>query len=198
MLPSGTFRGVPVISAAETDMSMRRTFAVASVGVLHAAALKRATAAFGIAFIMSAHAAVIAQTPDFTGTWRFNQAKSSANIAGNTPNVPFPSQLVVKQSATEVSIESTSVRQQPISAVFKLDGSKVTVQAPSGISETGEGRFQSANLIITTRRSFSSPAGETVVDFREVWTHNGNSLSIVKTRTQDGDSSSETAVFDRM
>jgi hypothetical protein len=52
--------------------------------------------------------------------------------------------------------------------------------------------------VLTTRRSFSSPAGETVVDFKEVWTLNGNSLSIVKTRTQDGDSNSETAVFDKM
>ncbi|NOT25196.1 MAG: hypothetical protein HOP16_03740 [Acidobacteria bacterium] len=160
--------------------------------------MKRVTAAFGVVLVMSAHSAVFAQSPDFTGTWRFNQAKSSPNIAGNTPVVPFPSQLVVKQSATDVSIDSTSVRQQPVSAVFKLDGSKITVQAPSGITETGEGRFQGANLVITTRRSFSSPAGETVVEFREVWTLNGNSLSIVKTRTLDGDASTETAVFDKM
>lgn len=145
------------------------------------------------------HAAAFAQArPDFSGTWRFNQAKSSPNIAGNTPIVPFPSQLVVKQTATELHVDGTSVRQQPTSAVFKLDGSKVSVQAPSGITETGEAKLEGSNLVITSRRSFTSPLGETVVDFKEVWTLNGNALTIEKTRTESGDSATEKAVFDRM
>ena len=161
--------------------------------------MKRLTIVLSLALSMGAQAVMFAQAkPDFTGTWRFNQAKSNPNIAGNTPNIPFPSQIVVKQSAAEVAIDSTSVRQQPLSAVFKLDGSKVTVQAPSGISETGEAKLEGANLVVTSRRSFSSPAGETVVNFREVWSLNGNVLTIVKTRTQEGESTSETAVFDKM
>ena len=108
--------------------------------------------------------------PDFSGTWRYNQGKSNPNTAGNTPNIAFPSQIVVKQTATEISVDSTSVRQQPVSAVYKLDGSKVTVQAPSGISETGEAKIDGGNLVITSRRSFSSPAGDIVIDFKEVWT----------------------------
>jgi hypothetical protein len=95
-------------------------------------------------------------------------------------------------------VESTSVRQAPLTVVFKLDGSKVTVQAPRGITETGEARFDGATLIVTTRRSFSSPAGETVVDFRETWRLNGSVLSIEKTRTQSGDSATETAVYDKV
>lgn len=136
--------------------------------------------------------------PDFSGTWRFNQAKSSPNIAGNTPIVPFPSQLVVKQTPTEFHVEGTSVRQQPTSAVFKLDGSKVSIKAPSGITETGEARLEGTALVITTRRSFTSPLGETVVDFKEVWTLSGNALTIEKTRTESGDSATEKAVFDKL
>ena len=62
------------------------------------------------------------------------------------------------------------MRQQPTSALFKLDGSKVTIKAPSGITETGEAKLEGANLVITSRRSFTSPLGETIVDFKEVWT----------------------------
>ena len=153
----------------------------------------------GVALTLGASAAVWAQArPDFSGTWRFNQAKSSPNIAGNTPNIPFPSQLVVMQTATDLSVASTSVRQQPVSAVYKLDGSTVTVQAPSGITETGAARFEGAGVVITSRRSFSSPAGDTVVEFREVWRLSGSALTIEKTRTQEGESTSETAVFDKM
>ena len=145
------------------------------------------------------HAVTLAQTrPDFTGTWRYNQGKSNPNTSGNTPNIAFPSQIVVKQTPTEISVDSTSVRQQPVSAVYKLDGSKVAVQAPPGISETGEARIDGGNLVITSRRSFSSPAGDIVNDFKEVWTVTGNTLTIVKTRIQSGDSITEKAVYDKV
>jgi hypothetical protein len=150
-----------------------------------------------LALVLQAPARAQAR-PDFSGTWRFNQAKSSANIAGNTPIVAFPSQLVVKQTATELQVDGSSVRQQPTSAVYKLDGSKVPVKAPAGITESGEARIEGANLVITTRRSFTSPLGETVVDFKEVWTISGNTLTIEKTRTESGDSATEKAVFDKM
>ena len=161
--------------------------------------MKRVMIVLGVALTLGVQTVALAQArPDYSGTWRFNQAKSSPNIAGNTPNVPFPSQIVVMQTPTELSVASTSVRQQPLSAVYKLDGSKVTVQAPSGILETGEARFEGANVVITSRRSFSSPAGETVVDFKEIWSLTGTALTIEKTRTQEGESTSEKAVFDKV
>jgi hypothetical protein len=161
--------------------------------------MKRMVIVAGVCLALVADAAAFAQArPDFSGSWRFNQAKSSPNIAGNTPLVPFPSQLVVKQTAGELHVEGTSVRQQPTSAVFKLDGSKVSIKAPSGITETGEAKFDGSALVITSRRSFTSPLGETIVDFKEVWTLNGAALTIEKTRTESGDAATEKAVFDRM
>ena len=161
--------------------------------------MKHVATVAGVCLALALQAAASAQTrPDFSGTWRFNQAKSSPNIAGNTPIVPFPSQLVVKQTPTELHVEGTSVRQQPTSAVFKLDGSKVSIKAPSGITETGEAKFEGSSVVITSRRSFTSPLGETIVDFKEVWTLSGNTLTIEKTRIESGDSATEKAVFDKM
>jgi hypothetical protein len=160
--------------------------------------MKRLTIVLVVALALGVQAVTLAQTrPDFSGTWRLNVGKSGPNVAGNTPNIPFPSQIVVKQTPTDIFVESTSVRQQPVSGVYKLDGSKVTVQAPQGISETGEAKFDGANLVITSRRSFSSPAGEVVVDFKEVWSINGSVLTIEKTRTQSGDTSNSKAVYDK-
>ena len=161
--------------------------------------MKRWMIVLGVALTLGVPAVALAQArPDYSGTWRFNQAKSSPNIAGNTPNVPFPSQIVVKQTPTDLAVESTSIRQQPLSAVYKLDGSKVTVQAPQGISETGEARFEGATVVIVSRRSFPSPGGEIVADFEETWSLSGNVLTIEKTRTQEGESTSEKAVFDKL
>jgi hypothetical protein len=157
-------------------------------------------AGMGFALTLAAPTETLAQTrPDFSGTWRISQAKSSRNVVGNTPDIQFPSQLDVKQSATDIAVTATSVRQQPVSATYKLDGSKVSVQAPQGITETGEAMVNGSTLVITSRRSFSSPAGDVVVDFKEVWTVSGNELTIEKTRTQVGDTpSTQKAVYDKM
>jgi hypothetical protein len=162
--------------------------------------MRRLTIAASIALILGAQAISLAQArPDFSGTWRISQSKSSRNVVGNTPDIQFPSQLEVKQSATDISVVATSVRQQPLSATYKLDGSKVNVQAPAGITETGQAMLNGPNLVITSRRSFSSPAGDVVVDFKEVWTVNGNELTIEKTRTQVGDTpSTQKAVYDKV
>ena len=142
--------------------------------------------------------AVFAQSaPNLAGTWRLNFDKSGDRIAGNGADVPFPSQMVIVQTPTELTVERTSVRQDPFKAVFKLDGSRVTVAAPAGITETAAAKFDGATLVVTSRRSFSSPAGDTVIEFQEVWTVNGNELSVKKTVTQDGSSDTETAVYDR-
>ncbi len=69
--------------------------------------------------------------PDLSGTWVLNYDKSGPEVAGNGADVPFPSQMVVAQSPTELSVKRSSVRQSPFAAVYKLDGSRVTVEAPT-------------------------------------------------------------------
>jgi hypothetical protein len=161
--------------------------------------MRRVVIALGLVLMVGVvHETRAQATPDLSGTWRFNQGKSSSGIAGNTPIIPFPSQIVVKQSPTELYVASTSVRQAPVTATYKLDGSRVAVEASRGIAETGEARWQGATLVITSRRSFSSPAGETVVEFKEVWTLDGNVLTIEKTRIEGGESTTEKAVYDRV
>jgi len=163
--------------------------------------MKRLMIVLSVALALGGQTVAFAQArPDFSGSWRLNVGKSGPNVAGNTPNIPFPSQIAVKQTPTDIAIESTSVRQQPVSAVYKLDGSKVSVQAPAGITETGEAKFDGERLSISSRRSFSSPAGDIVVEFKEVWSLTGNVLTIQKTRTQSGESTTEKsqAVYDKL
>jgi len=162
--------------------------------------MQRLTIALSVALTLGAQTVAFAQgRPDFSGTWRISQSKSSRNVIGNTPDIQFPSQIEVKQTATDISVVATSVRQRPLSATYKLDGSKVDVQTPEGITETGQAMLNGANLVITSRRSFSSPAGDVVVDFKEVWTANGSELTVEKTRTQVGDTpSTQKAVYDKL
>lgn len=134
---------------------------------------------------------------DLTGKWMLNFERSGPEVAGNGAAVPFPTELIVSQSPGELSVKSSSVRQDSYSAVYKLDGSRVNVTAPSTITETAEARFEGNTLLVKSRRSFTSPAGETVVEFTEVWSRAGNLLTVKKTMTQDGESQTETAVYDK-
>ena len=146
---------------------------------------------------VAATAAVAQSTPNLAGKWRLNFDRSGDRIAGNGADVSFPSEMIIAQTPMELTVERTSVRQDPFKAVYKLDGSRVNVTAPEGITETGEAKFDGATLIITSRRSFSSPAGDTLVEFREVWPVKGSELSVRKTLTQDVSSDTETAVYDK-
>jgi hypothetical protein len=161
--------------------------------------MTRLMIALCVASALGAQTVALAQArPDFSGTWKISQSKSSRNVVGNTPDIQFPSQLDVKQTPTDIAVVATSVRQRPVSATYKLDGSKVNVQAPEGITETGQAMLNGSSLVITSRRSFSSPAGDVVVDFKEVWTVSGNELTVEKTRTQVGDTpSTQKAVYDK-
>ena len=89
------------------------------------------TVLFAAVLLASTIPAVFAQSaPNLAGTWRLNFDKSGERVAGNGADVTFPSQMVIAQSPTELTVERTSVRQDPFKAVYKLDGSRVTVAAP--------------------------------------------------------------------
>lgn len=135
--------------------------------------------------------------PDFSGQWVFNQGKSGKETAGNSAVLPFASELEVKQGAAEITVASATVRQKPVTATYKLDGSPVKIEMTGGVTETSEARIEGANLVITTRRTFTSPIGEVNVNFKEVWSVNGNLLTIQKTRSSELDNVTATAVFDK-
>jgi hypothetical protein len=160
--------------------------------------MKRVVFVVCAALTLAVQAGVSAQAkPDFSGTWAYNQGKSSPGTSGNAPDLPFWSELSVKQSATELHVASSTVRQVPVTAAYKLDGSAITIPGTGDVKETAAARLEGANIVITTKRSFSSPAGEMVVEFKEVWSVSGNVLTIEKTRTQDGDSVTLKALYDK-
>jgi hypothetical protein len=72
--------------------------------------------------------------PDFTGTWAVS-AKEPATYNGSN-GWGIPSTMVIKQSATEISIESGQFAAQPMRVVYKLDGTD-TIWDATGSSQSG-------------------------------------------------------------
>lgn len=135
--------------------------------------------------------------PDFSGKWIFNQAKSSRGTSGNSPVIPFPTELMIKQTPAELHLQTSTVRQEGHEAVYKFDGSEIEVDGPEGITEKAKASWEGPKLVISSRRSFSSPAGEMVMEFKETWTLNDSVLTIEKSRTADGQTDTVKAVFER-
>lgn len=148
--------------------------------------------------LVAVPALTLAQTrPDFSGTWRFSTERSGRGTEGNSPAITYPSELLVKQTPVEMHLEGRSLRQADMRAVYKFDGSEVTVSTTEGITEKAKAMWDGAKLVITARRSFAGPGGDFETDFRDVWTLNGNVLTIERTVTSDGVSATRRFVFDK-
>jgi len=135
--------------------------------------------------------------PDFTGKWTFNQGKSSRGTSGNSPVIPFPTEMLIKQTPNDLRVQTSTMRQEGHDAVYKFDGSEVEVDSPDGIVEKAKANWDGPKLVISSRRSFSSPIGDVVMEFKETWTLNDSMLTIEKSRTAEGQTDTVKAVFER-
>lgn len=151
--------------------------------------------------LLTAPAPTPAQTgPDFSGRWKISQAKSTRGAVGNGARVTFPSEMIIKQHPAELHIESSLPRTPSVTTVYKLDGSEVTVtmaEGITGVTEMAKATREGATLVIAARRVVSTPIGDLVTDSKEVWSRNGNVLSIARTQTSFGLSENETAVYEK-
>src|SRR5262245_17741343 len=118
----------------------------------------RGCATAGLVLLVLATAS--AQTkPDFSGKWRYNSSKSSRDTQGNTPDITYPSDLTVRQGATELEFLGASVRQEDMKAVYKLDGSEVSVASAPDVTERAKATWDGQTLVILSKRIIPSPGG---------------------------------------
>jgi hypothetical protein len=129
----------------------------------------------------------------FSARWVYDQQASGRN-EGSTV---LPSEIQLAQTATELHLRGSTSRQYLTEAVYKLDGSEVKVAVGPGVNETGMARIDGGNLVIASRRSFSSPAGEVVAELNDVYTVRGDVLIVQRRQSVDGETTTAKAVYNR-
>ena len=83
-----------------------------------------------IALLGGVSAAWAQARPDLSGTWKLS-ATTPPNYPGSAGwGVPSPT-IVIKQSPTEVSVQSGQYGATPMTVVYKLDGTDTIWEAPS-------------------------------------------------------------------
>ena len=133
--------------------------------------------------VVSPLAAGAQSTTDFSGTWKMDAARSeSAHQA-----VPIgPVTVVIKQTATELSIETrrsdtdkSEVHSETLT--YKLDGSESTVAGTDGTPIQSQAHWEGTKLVTGTKRNIQ---GSTVTT---TYVHSldskGNELTVHKTLT---------------
>lgn len=146
--------------------------------------------------ILALPAAVIGQArPDFSGTWKYVSSVPPNYPGSNGWGVPSPT-VVIKQSATEIAIESGQFGRQPMKVVFKLDGSDTIWDGPSS--------SQSGNTAIVKWRTKASWDGNRLVlytwntalnQMRDIMSLSGGTLTIVRATEQPGPSTNATLTY---
>jgi hypothetical protein len=157
---------------------------------------KRITLLIG-ALALGVTAAWAQSNPDFSGTWKLS-ATNPANYPGSAGwGVPSPT-LVVKQSATEVTIQAGQYGPTPMNVVYKLDGSDNIWDAPS-ITQSGssaivkwrtKARWDGNKLILFTWNTALN-------QMRDVMTISNGALTIQRGTEQPGPSTNAMLTYNK-
>ena len=135
--------------------------------------------------------------PDFSGMW-----KLSATVPPNYPGsagwgVPSPT-IVVKQSPTEVTIQSGQYGANQMTVAYKLDGTDTIWEAPS-ITQSGtsatvkwrtKARWDGNKLILFTWNTALN-------QMRDVMSVTNGALTIVRGTEQPGPSTNATLTYNK-
>ena len=152
---------------------------------------RRYVMAVALLLAVSVAAPAWAQTPDLSGTWKFEKSKSTGEpvvprIFNPTGVMPTDPTLMVKQSPTELNVTVGDAR-----LLYKLDGTEMNISAEGRAGfPVGKTAWEQGKLVITLTQEVFNAAKFNYfkVPGKEVWTLEGNTLMIEKSQTMlDGE-----------
>jgi len=135
--------------------------------------------------------------PDLSGTWTLS-GTTPPNYPGSAGwGVPSPT-VVVKQSASEISIQSGQYGAQPMTVVYKLDGTDTIWEAPS--------TTQSGSTAVVKWRTKARWDGNKLLLFtwntalnqmRDIVSVNNGTMTVVRGTEQPGPSTNATLTYSK-
>jgi hypothetical protein len=140
---------------------------------------------------------------DFSGTWTFDEAKSDpaggggrgGGGGGGRMGGGTPSKLVIKQTGTELTVEST-LPNGAQTAVYKLDGSESANKTGMGEAKS-KATWDGANLVLTGKQTITTQQGEMQIDTKEIYSVAGPVLTITTTRVSPRGETTRKLVFNK-
>ena len=117
--------------------------------------------------------------PDLAGTWRLQADADASRNRRPINGLSIATQLVIRQSASEVTIETnTGTGNTIVATTLKLDGSEHPIPGPIGWDTRAKSAWNGTALSVAIRRSVQGPEGELVFDIRETYTPAADTLTL--------------------
>ena len=130
------------------------------------------------------------------GAWTLQQEPGArgGGRGGGIPGVPIATQLVIKVSPADVTVDTNTGSAQSIqTAVYRLDGSEATVPGPLGWTITAKTAWKDNTLVVNTVRSLEGPNGPIGAEVVDAYTVSGDTLTIMRTQGRN----KQTLVYNR-
>jgi hypothetical protein len=133
--------------------------------------------------VLSALPADAGAQANLAGTWALDQsAARGGGRGGGVPGFPLATTLVIKVSATEVTVDSNTGSAQSVqTSVYTLDGSTTQVPGPLGWETTAKAGMDGDALKVTIRRTIEGPNGPIGASVTDVYRVEGSVLTIERT-----------------
>ena len=161
-----------------------------------AATLTMAAAAL---FVAAGVVSVVAQTPDFSGTWRLDTDRSQITAGpggrGGGRGGGTPGALVITQTATELTMEQ-SMGDQSRTLTYTLEGES-SIPAGRGGNMTIASHWDGATLVSEGSQELSFGGGGITIEVRQVrsLSADGQTLTVEVTRTTPRGAFTNTLVY---
>jgi hypothetical protein len=136
--------------------------------------------------IASASSSLHAQVnPALAGNWTLtqNDAAGRGGRGGGIPGVPLATEISIKVSPTEVTVNTNTGSAQTIqTAIYKLDGGETSVPGPLGWTNKAKASTKDSTLVVSTIRSLEGPNGPLGAEIVDVYSVSGDMLTLERTQ----------------
>jgi hypothetical protein len=115
------------------------------------------------------------------GSWEIDEAKSETGRgrAGG----PGPTRLIIKPSASEVSVTSdTGVNRGRETAVYKIGAAEHEVPGPLSWTSLAKSAWDGDKLVVTIARIIEGPEGPVRIEMKDVYSVEGDVLTIARSQ----------------
>jgi hypothetical protein len=106
----------------------------------------------------------------------------------------FHPTMVIKQTAADITIEGQTYHQDPDVAVYKFNGSETTTTGEDGVTKS-KAAWEGGKLVVTSKRTFSSPVGDISVDTKDVYSLVNGMLTFERTQTTQAGTTRKLATY---
>jgi hypothetical protein len=127
-------------------------------------------------------------SPALAGSWALakdggGRGGRAGGRGGGIPGVPLATEVVIKVSPTEVTVDTNTGSAQTVqTAVYRLDGSETTVPGPLGWTVKAKAAWKDSTLVVNTVRSLEGPNGPIGAEIVDVYSVAGDVLTLERTQ----------------